>query len=258
MKRITSQTPVDEKKLVNREKLKKSFVNFPGEIDDKLVNLNLFMRSGPLAKLLFLNELYEEIKGIPGYILEFGVWLGNTTVTFENLRAVHEPYNHLRRIVGFDTFNGYTGFKDSETDSEVFSQILDQETYTAPSDYVEYLKNLMQIHENENVSGNIKKHSFVMGDVTQTCPDFILNNPHVLVSLAYFDMALEQPTLVALESIIPRLIPGSVIAFDELSHPDYPGETTAFLQTIATRTKYVLKRSKFLSDRCYVVIKEVD
>jgi len=34
------------------------------------------MRSGVLAKLLFLNEIYQEIVAIPGCIFEFGTYLG--------------------------------------------------------------------------------------------------------------------------------------------------------------------------------------
>lgn len=257
MKRITSQMPIDELKVSNREEILRLFHEFPGPNEDKLVNLNLFMRSGPLAKLLFLNEIYEEIRGIPGYILEFGVWLGNTSIAFENLRAVHEPYNHLRRIVGFDTFDGYVGYEKEDIQSEIFDQIISQKTYSAPDGYLDYLNSLMDAHEKENVMGHLKKHSFVVGDVSETCPKWFQGNPHVLVALAYFDMALEKPTSTALTSILPRLIPGSVIAFDELGHPDYPGETQAFLSILSKSVEFELKKSKFLSDRSYVVIKKV-
>lgn len=258
MKRITSQTPIDEAKVPNREQLVRLFKSFPGTDEDKLVNLGLFIRSGSLAKLLFLNEIYEEICGIPGFIFEFGTWLGNSSIIFENLRAVHEPYNHLRRIVGFDTFKGYTGFQKSEIESDIFDKIISQGTYSAPEDYLGYLNSLMEVHEKENVMGHLRKHNFVLGDVSETCIEYLDNHPHIIVALAYFDLALERPTAIALNSLLPRLIPGSVIAFDELGHPDYPGETKAFFSVFPANIEYELKKSKFLSDRTYAVVKKVN
>ena len=43
---------------------------------DVLVNLTMFMRSGSVAKMLFLDEVYRRIVHLPGIIMEFGVWLG--------------------------------------------------------------------------------------------------------------------------------------------------------------------------------------
>src|SRR5262245_10293245 len=69
-----------------------------------LVNLGLYMRSSVLAKTLYVNELYQKIVNIPGAIMEFGVWWGTNLALFESLRAIYEPYNHARKVVGFDTF----------------------------------------------------------------------------------------------------------------------------------------------------------
>lgn len=76
--------------------------------DELLVNLGLFQRSSQITKILFLNELYELVFNIPGVILEFGCWWGQNLCVFENLRAIHEPFNQNRRIIGFDTFEGYS------------------------------------------------------------------------------------------------------------------------------------------------------
>jgi hypothetical protein len=44
-------------------------------------------------------------------------------------------------------------------------------------------------------------------------------------------MDLYQPTKVCLKKLIPRLFKGSVIVFDELNYPDFPGETLALLES---------------------------
>ena len=57
---------------------------------------------------------------------------------------------------------------------------------------------------------------------------FLEQNPHVIFSLLYFDLDLYQPTKTVLELIEPRIGKNCVIAFDQLNHSSFPGETEAF------------------------------
>src|SRR5438105_2659763 len=79
-----------------------------------VTNLGLYLRSTVIAKLLYLNELYEQILPLPGVIMEFGCWWGANLALFSSLRAVHEPYNYTRRVVGFDSFTGYKSISDKD------------------------------------------------------------------------------------------------------------------------------------------------
>jgi len=248
-KTITSQNPSSDSSTQARENLYRLFKERPMQDHELLVNLGLFMRSGSLAKILFLNEMYQKIIEIPGIICEFGVWMGQSTVVFENLRAVYEPYNFQRRIIGFDTFSGYTEIGDKDVASEIISDGV----YTVGQGYEDYLRELLDYHEKENVMSHIKKHSLIKGDASVTCPEFIEQNPHVVVAMAYFDMALYEPTKNCLKAILPRLIKGSILVFDELCHPDYPGETQAVFEVLQARN-HTIRRSKFLPDRSYAVI----
>lgn len=246
---ITSQNRSSESSIKAREILFRLFKERPMNDEELLVNLGMFMRSGSLAKILFLNEIYQKIVDLPGIICEFGVWMGQSTIIFENLRAVYEPYNYQRRIVGFDTFSGYTGIGDKDVPSEIISDGV----YSVSQGYEGYLGELLDYHEKENAMAHIKKHSLVKGDASVTCKKFIELNPEVIVSMAYFDLALYEPTKNCLEAISPRLIKGSVLVFDELCHPKYPGETRALFEVLHSRD-HTIRRSKFLPDRSYVVI----
>jgi hypothetical protein len=232
-----------------RQRLYKLFAERPMPDDELLVNLGLYIRSGALAKILFLNELYEKIAPIPGVICEFGVWWGQSLVLFENLRAVHEPYNHMRRVIGFDTFTGYPAVGAQDKRSETIAEGV----YAVGAGYEDYLTELLDYHEQENVMSHIKKHVLVKGDATVTVPRYFEEHPETLVALAFFDMALYEPTKICLEALMPRLVKGSIVAFDELGHRDYPGETLAALETLGLQ-RHRLLRSKFLPDRCYFVI----
>jgi hypothetical protein len=96
---ITSQNRSAATAIDARRELYRLFKERPMKDEYLLVNLSMFMRSGTLAKLLFLNEMYQKILELPGIVCEFGVWMGASTIALENLRAVYEPYNYQRRIV---------------------------------------------------------------------------------------------------------------------------------------------------------------
>lgn len=230
------------------EKLYKLFNERPISDPELMVSLGLYMRSSALAKILFLNELYEKIVDIPGVIVEFGCWLGQNLVVFENLRAIYEPFNQSRRIMGFDTFGGYPNPSEKDRMSETI-----REGYTLTKDYKLYLEKLIDFHEKNNVLGNIKKHQVIDGDVRETVPRFFEDNPETVVALAYFDLALYEPTKKCLEAIKPHLIKGSVVMLDEFNSKDYPGETIAFNECFRDK-KYSVRKSVYIPDRTLIIM----
>jgi hypothetical protein len=72
-----------------------------------LQNLGVFLTRQNLSRLLFIKHLYEQVVEIQGDIIEFGVRWGQNLAVFAVLRGILEPYNHSRRLVGFDTFEGF-------------------------------------------------------------------------------------------------------------------------------------------------------
>jgi hypothetical protein len=207
------------------------------------------MRSSALTKLLVIDDLYRRILPIPGAIVEFGVWWGQNLVLFENLRAIYEPFNKSRKIIGFDTFTGYRGFSEYDRAGEVFSE----ETYAVREDYAAYLRNLLSIHEANNVLGHVEGgHELVIGDVIETASEYFRKNVGITIALAYFDMGLYKPTRAGLEAIKPRLIPGSVILLDEFSWEEAPGEAAAFRDVFSGG--YRIEKSKFTPMRAIVTI----
>lgn len=234
-----------------REKLYELFADRPMPTDQLMLNLGLFMRSSMVAKFLFLNEAYTMIKDIPGVIMEFGVWWGQNLVFFENLRAVYEPFNQTRRVIGFDTFKGYPKISASDRASETIKP----GGYAVSENYKAFLDEIMDFHEKNNVLKNIKKHETVMGNVTDTVPKYLKANPETVVALAYVDLAIYEPTKACLKAIRPHLIPGSVIVMDEFNNRDYPGATKAFREEFKD-VKYEAIRSQFMGDRAFIKIKQ--
>jgi hypothetical protein len=252
MKDVTdyqAQNRSSQDRVQNREILYRLFNERPIPDEQLMVNLALFMRSGSLAKLLFADELYKKILPIPGVIMEFGIWWGANLALFTNLRAVYEPYNYSRKVIGFDTFGGYESISAKDIESETIKS----GGYTVSDNYQQYLEEMLQYHENENVMAHINKHELVAGDATKTIGEYLKNHPETIISLAYFDMALYEPTKACLEAIEPHLIKGSIIAMDEINSPDYPGETVALKEAWGLK-KYKIVKSNYLPDRAYIII----
>jgi hypothetical protein len=241
----TSQSQAAPRTAANRQDLFRLFKEHPLPDEELLVNMGLFIRSGALARILFLNEIYQKILTLPGIVCEFGVWWGQSLVLFENFRAIHEPYNS-RQTVGFDTFAGYASIGESDKRSATISEGV----YGVPAGYEDFLDQLLTYHQHENVMSHVRKHELVKGDAGITSKQWFDENAQALVALAFFDMALYEPTKAALQAVKPRLVRGSIVAFDELCSKDYPGETRAALEVLGT-AEFEVQRSRFLPDRIF-------
>ena len=183
--------------IQQREELIKFFKNFKCSDDELMCQLGLFIRSSYLVKFLVLSDLYNRIVDVPGDIFEFGTRYGHNMVVFENLRAIYEPFNKTRRIIGFDTFEGYRNFSSQDNKGDVFSE----DRYTTFEQYENYLAELLKVHERMNVLGHISgNHRLIKGDVCQTAPTYFREHPETIVALAYLDMGLYKPTQAALQA----------------------------------------------------------
>jgi hypothetical protein len=248
-RKYQQETKSSDIQLQHREELYRLYRENPIPVDELTHCFGLYMRSSALSKILFLNEVYNMILDKPGVIMEFGVWWGQNIVVFENLRAIYEPFNASRRVIGFDTFSGYP----EPSKSDKASEVIKEGGYSVSENYFQHLEELITFHEKNNVLGAVKKHTLVKGNIMNTLPDYLENHPETVIALAYFDMALYEPTAASLTAIRPYLIPGSVIMLDEFNNPDYPGETIAFRETFSD-IRYSLKRSQFMPDRTFIII----
>lgn len=208
----------------HRARLQQMFRDSPIPADELMFNLGLYVRSSLLVKFLVMDDLYRRFVSIPGALLEFGTWRGQNLVLLENLRAIHEPFNKQRTIVGFDTFTGYP-----EDAGMAETALTEHGGYNSGSDYPHYLAELLETHEGNNAFGHLRgNHKLIAGDVTQTAPKYFADHPETLVAFAFFDMGPYEPTVAALRAIKPHLVPGSVLLFDELTWTGAPGEAIAF------------------------------
>ena len=216
-----------------------------------LSNLGLFLNSKNLSRILFMNYIYQKIIDVQGVVFDLGTRWGQNMSLFSSFRGIYEPYNRHRKIIGFDTFEGFVEI----TPEDGGSSLMNPGNVTVSPNYENYLNKIMECHEQDNPLSHIKKFSIIKGDANITVQDYIEANPETIISLAYFDFDVYKPTAKVLETIIPRLTRGSVLGFDELNDPDSPGETIALMEKIGLNN-IKLRRYRYSSRVSYFVFGE--
>ena len=193
----------------NNEKV---VINTPQEVFD---NFNKFIFHSDIklfSKLVARTLLFQEVKDIPGDIVECGVYKGSGLLTWLKLKKSLSP-NAFKKVIGFDMF-----------DSDLLLQSLsghDKETMTSMfverkfnyKDYDVLLDTLL-------TSAGFDHSSFelIKGDVSKTSEEFVSKRPGFKISLLYLDMDLEKPTYDALSNFWHRISKGGLVVFDEYGY----------------------------------------
>ncbi len=197
--------------------------------NDEINNLaTLFTTRIEINRILYYNNVYKNLLKKPGVIMEFGVEWGSTLSLLIKLRSIHEPYNYSRKIIGFDTFSGFTNKLTTEEKKLGWKK----SDYAVNKNYERVLGELLQLEEDNAPLSNIKKFELIKGDASSTVKKYLKQNPQSVIGMAIFDMDVYKPTKKVLDLIKPRLFKGSVLVFDELNHPQFPGETIALLKSM--------------------------
>jgi hypothetical protein len=241
------RSPVEDK--IRREFVQ-TFKSCPIPDVDLMSNLGLFINSKNLARILFMHHLFELVVDVPGVIMEFGSRWGQNLGVFAALRGIYDPFSRHRKIISFDTFEGFPSV--SEKDNTDASIIQKGGFGTVPG-YERYLETVLQYHENDNPLPHIKKFELRKGDATKEIMKYLDEYPETIISLAYFDFDLYEPTKICLERIRDHLVKGSVLGFDELNDRDSPGETVALMEVFGLRN-IRLRRWRYVSRTAYFVV----
>jgi hypothetical protein len=191
-------------------------------------NLSLYLERETIGDILTTADLYRRILNVPGEVFEFGVRWGRRIALFLGLRELFEPYNYTRRIIGFDTFKGFPEI----TVRDGNHPILREGGLAVSQEYVEHLTDILNLHERDGTLGHIRRYEIRVGDVRKTLPQYLDEHPESIISLAYFDLDLHDPTRSCLELILERMPRGSILAFDQLGQLNFPGETAAVREVL--------------------------
>ena len=219
----------EAEKAVGRE-IAEIFDRSADSVETRLENFPKYVRRQHLKRFLALYEIFKRVLPVKGSVVECGVFRGFGVMAWAKLSTILEPENLTRRIYGFDTFSGFPEI--AEKDRSSFTQAMPGDLSAQSYDE---LRALIEQYDRDRFLGHIPKVELIKGDIAQTAPAFVQSHPHLLVSLLFIDCDLFEPTKAALESFVPRMPKGAIVAFDELDNPRWPGETLALLEALGQR-----------------------
>jgi len=233
--------------------MKKSDDNFKKELEDyfdkntdttweKLSNFTKFVPNHALIRFITKYEIFKKILNVHGSIAECGGLFGGGIMSWAHLSAMLEPSNYTRKIIGFDTFKGFSSISNQDK----FSISEFEHTDGIPKDALTDLKKCKELFD-------AKQIELVKGNVVNSVPKYLKDNPHTIVSLLYLDMDIYKPTKVALKNFLPHMPKGSIIVFDEINMKKWKGESIAVLESLNIN-KFKIERFSFDTHMSYTVI----
>lgn len=173
------------------------------------------------TKILYRYDLFKLVRNMPGDIVECGVYKGHGVLYWARLLQIFNPLS-LRKVIGFDTFAG------------VPETVKDQQDIAGSKDFKNYSR-LPEIIASQARELKINQRlELIAGDALTTIPAYIEANPGFRIALLNLDFDVFEPTLIALEYLYDRVIPGGVVCLDEYAVHNW-GESKAFDEFVARR-----------------------
>jgi len=167
-----------------------------------------------IGKFLNQLEIYKQILNVPGDIMEFGVYKGSSFMRLLAFRDLLEKGAN-RKLVGFDAFGRFPKNLQLESDLE-FVQRFENEGGDGMT------KSELEGHLVNKKASNFE---LIEGDIMQTLPMYIDDNPELKLSLIHIDVDVYEPSKLILELLWENLESGGVLMLDD--YGTVAGETKA-------------------------------
>lgn len=194
-----------------------------------------------LSKVLAQYELYKIAHGLPGALVECGVFKGASLARFAMMRTIFgNPF--AKKIIGFDIFADFP--ETNRQDDVKWRDHFISHTGTSESISTDQL---MKALEHKGVHQNVE---LVAGDVTATIPEYVQRHPELKISLLNVDTGTYDSTMAILKHLYPRVVPGGVVILD--NYTGVPGETQAVDEYFSGQRVKIEKHAYALTP-CYII-----
>jgi len=217
---ISNPSKSEEQYFVERKKLLEGITSHE-VADAPFVYSDRQMLSESLTRI----DLFKKVIEIQGSIVECGVHKGNNLFLFNHLSTILEPFNFNRKIIGFDTFEGFRSLSEKDDGRLTNDDFSDTN--------LEILRKFSYIESLNRAVSHIQKIELVKGDATETIPKYVEDNPHLIIALLYLDFDIYEPTKTALDFLLPLVPKGGVVGLDEINCKKWAGETIALKETLS-------------------------
>lgn len=200
----------------------------------------LSAQPSPIAKLLAHYELLKMAGKVPGAIVECGVFKG---ASFSYLAMIRSLYPDLasKQMIGFDVFGSFPETQH-ELDREKRAAFIEE----AGSESIG-VDQLLEVLRHKGCDQDVE---LIAGDICETVPQFVKDNPDFRIAFLNLDTDIYEPAVVILEHLYPRIVPGGVLVLDD--YGVFPGETKAVDDYFAGQ-ELQIRRFPFRETPCYVI-----
>lgn len=180
-----------------------------------------------LSKILAQYELYKTIIGIPGHVVECGVYKGASFLRFATFRQILEnPYS--RKIIGFDAFGKFPEAQEDAPNRAFIRRFSSEGGDGISRDaFIEVLA-----HKG---FGNTE---LIEGDICSTVPQYVAEHPELKIALLHLDVDVYGASKVALDHFFERIVQGGLLVMDD--YASVPGETQAVDELIQKSQRRLL------------------
>jgi hypothetical protein len=194
-----------------------------------------------MSKIIAHYELFKISNNVPGHIVECGLFKGASFIRFATFRHLFNNAN-AKRMIGFDAFGTFpeTAF---EPDFAMRENFIAESGETGISE-----DQLMEVLRHKGCADNV---DLVKGDVRNTVPNYIKENPSLKISLLNIDVDVYEATKVCIEELYDYVTVGGVIILDDYSNV-FPGANKA-IDEFFTGRDVEIKRFPFSVTPCYTV-----
>lgn len=188
-------------------------------------NFQIYTRRIFLKKFLAHYEFFRMIVDLPGDIVELGVYRGSSLMTWANFLEIRNMGDRQKQVFGFDNFAGFTSIdeKDGGADERIGKTL----TGFDGGAFEDILRDAISIFDKDRFIPYKPRVVLVKGNIEDSVPKFVVDNPGLRISLLHFDCDMYRPTKVALETLWPLVVPGGVVLFDEYGIRPWEGESNA-------------------------------
>lgn len=214
-------------------------------------NFQVYTRRVFLKRFLAHYEFYRMSMHLPGDIVELGVYRGTTLMAWANFLEVRNIGDRAKQVIGFDNWMGFTSLheRDGKEDLRVNKVV---GGYNAAV-FKEILLDAISIYDKDRFIPYKPKIILVDGNIEETVPRFIEENPGLRISLMHVDCDLYTPTKVALEYLWPLVVNGGVVLFDDYGIRPWEGESAAADEFFADKNIVLRRLDWAMSPSAYVI-----
>lgn len=200
----------------------------------------LTCETGRIGKFLNHLEVYKKILSVEGDILEFGVYKGTSLVRFISFRDLLEtPFK--RKVFGFDAFGKFPSDLSLQSDLSFVKNFEKSGGFgISKAELEKHLKN----KKAENIE-------LVEGNIMETLPVFLKDNPDLKISLLHIDVDVYEPTKLILETLWNKISKGGVLVLDDYNTVE--GETRAVKEFFKDNNTIVIQSSPYYHIPSFII-----